>query len=80
MADIPIEPGTPDWWGRAVPQIGNVIRDRPTRPSLLWRAKDTASLPLASAWPGSIAFNVALGVPVISDGAFWYPVTLGAHL
>lgn len=77
---IPIEPGTPDWWGRAAPQIERAMTDRPTRPTVLVRYANTAGLPAAADWPGGMAFNIALGVPVISDGAFWYPVSVGAHL
>lgn len=80
MADIPVEPGSPDWWGRAIPRILDAIRDRPTRPAGLCRVANTAALPKASDFAGCMAFNVALGVPVFSDGSFWYPVTLGAHL
>jgi hypothetical protein len=79
MADLIVEPGTPDWWGRAVLQLRAVFV-RPTAPSKLWQAANTAALPKASAFPGSIAFNVALGVPVMSDGVFWYPMSVGAHL
>lgn len=80
MASIPVEPGTPSWWGRAVAAIAAAIRDRPTSPSQLVRYATTAALPDPSAFTGSLAFNVALGVPVMSDGVFWYPVSVGAHL
>lgn len=80
MAKILVEPGTPDWWGRAARQVEEAISDRPGRPSALVRYANTAALPAASAFPGAIAFHVGLGVPVLSDGTFWFPLTVGAHL
>lgn len=77
---IPIEPGTPDWWGRAVGALQRALNDRPTQPRKLYRVADAAHLPDAKAWPGCLAFVTALGGPVVSDGTFWYPVSLGAHL
>lgn len=80
MGKVLVEPGTPDWWGRAAAQLERAMTDRPGRPSVLVRYPNTAALPPPSEFPGSIAFNIALGVPVMSDGTFWYPLSVGAHL
>lgn len=80
MGKILVEPGAPSWWGRAIAQIEQAITDRPGRPTALVRYANTASLPDPASFPGSVAFHVALGVPVVSNGAHWYPVTVGAAL
>lgn len=80
MGRIVIEPGTPDWWGRAAPQIEKAMGDRPGRPSPLVRYTATTDLPAAADFPGSLAFHIALGVPVVSDGVSWFPITVGAAL
>lgn len=80
MAKTPIEPGTPDWWSRAAAAIDRAKSDRAEAPVLLQRFANTAALPDPAKWAGGIAFHVALGVPVMSDGSFWYPMSVGAHL
>jgi hypothetical protein len=80
VARLTVEAGTPDWWGRAVAAMDRASSDRAESPTLLQRFANTAALPSPAAWPGGIAFHVALGVPVMSDGTFWYPMTVGAHL
>jgi len=73
-------PDASGYFRRTAPLQDRAQGDRPRRPSALVRYLTTAALPLASAYPGCMAFNVALGVPVISDGAHWYPVTVGAAI
>lgn len=80
MAKLPIEPGTPPWWGRAVDAMERAKADRPTQPTKLFRVAVTGDLRSAADFPGCMAYHEALGVPVWSDGVHWYPVTLGAHL
>ena len=80
MARTVVEPGTPSWWGRAAAAIDRARADRAEAPTLLFRCANTAALPAAAFFPGGVAFHVALGVPVISDGIYWYPVSVGAHL
>jgi hypothetical protein len=80
MPKLAVEPGTPSWWGRAAAAIERLVTDRPGRPSALVRYATTAALPVASDWPGCIAFHEALGQVVLSDGANWFPISVGAHL
>lgn len=34
----------------------------------------------AAKWPRCAVWNLTLGTICVSNGSFWYPVTLGAHL
>jgi hypothetical protein len=76
----PVEPGTPGWWARAAAAIDRAKNDRAGAPTLLVLVATTADLPPAADYTGGVAFHQALGVPVVSDGAHWCPVSGGAHL
>lgn len=73
-------PGIDTQAARTFRQNDRAASDRPKRPSALPRFATTAALPPAATYPGCLAFKVDAGIPVISDGTFWYPITLGAHL
>ncbi len=79
MARSLIGPDTPAFYRRTAHDIDRGQTDRPKRPGALARFTSTG-LPPAASFPGSIAFNTTLNVPVMSDGSFWYPISVGAHL
>lgn len=79
-APLIVEQGLPEWVARFAERIQALVRDRPDGPTRLYRVADTAHLPDATKWPGAILYHTALGVPCVSNGTFWYPITVGAHL
>jgi hypothetical protein len=76
-----IEPGAPSWFQRWAASLPNFYAQRyPSAPVKLPVVTTTAALPDARSYSACMVFNTALGLPCVSDGTFWYPVTLGAHL
>lgn len=76
-----IDPTAPGWFQRWAAKLPDFYAQRyPNAPVKLPVFATTAALPAAKAYSGSLVFNTALGVPCISDGTFWYPMTVGAHL
>lgn len=76
-----IEPGAPSWFQRWAMRLPDFFVSRyPGYPVRVPTYAATANLPAAAAFSGCLVFNTALGQPCVSDGAFWYPITLGAHL
>lgn len=75
-----VGPDVPGWAKRVLPEMDRARYDRPSRPVPLKAFVNTAGLPDPTKFSGCMCFNTALGVPVISDGTFWYPVSVGAHL
>lgn len=75
-----MESGTPGWWSRAAAALDRARNDRDEVPRRLVTYATTAALPAPGDYPGALAFHAALGVPVVSDGAHWFPISVGAHL
>ena len=79
MKRLDYGPDVPTWAVTLFEQLAQRADDRMTRPHKLLQTT-TANLPDATKFAGSVMHNTTLGVPVISDGVHWFPVTVGAHL
>lgn len=80
VARTQIGPDTPAWARQSALQTDRAAGNRTKRPVAFPIVANTAALPTASKWTGCGVFNTALGQLCLSDGAFWYPVTMGSHL
>lgn len=77
----PIEPACPEWFQRFARRLPDFYQLRlPSRPVKVPTFAATANLPKASDYTGCIVFNQALAAFCVSDGTYWYPLTMGAHL
>lgn len=61
-------------------EIEKAIRGPRDAPLGLKPYADAASLPLAAEWPHCLVYVKDIEQPAISDGADWFPITLGAAL
>jgi hypothetical protein len=76
-----IDPAAPGWFQRWASRLPDFYALRnPLGPVRIATYANTAALPDPAKFQGCLVFNTALGAPCISNGTYWFPVTLGAHL
>lgn len=76
-----VEAASPGWFLRWAGRLPDFYAQRfPVDPVKLPVVATTADLPDPAKFNGCILFHNALGQPCVSNGAHWFPITLGAHL